>query len=112
MNPSIDFTVEETPQAERINNKGEYVFGIYTSNLCDEKLERTLVTMAKLWDIEDLDSDVNLTIEVRLRSLYESLIDLRADPEGVADGDSKHLFDALMTDCQWIIDQISKLKFQ
>ena len=110
MNPSIDFTVEETPQDEHVNSKGEYVFGIYTSNHCDEKLERTLVTMAKLWDIEDLDSDVNLTIHVRLRAVYESLIDMRVGLDGVVDWDAKPLVNAMKNDCEWIIAQINKLK--
>lgn len=109
MNPSINFTVEETTQGEYVNDQGEFFFSIYTSNYCDQELERTLITMAKLWDMEDLDSEVTLNINIRMRTIYESLVDIHATHRKL-DAESKPLFDALRNDCQWIIDQIDTLK--
>ena len=106
---SIQFTVDETPTTESINEKGEYVFGIYTSNSCDGEIEQCIETMAELWKMESIRSEVTLTINVRLRSLYETLYEMY-NAQGKIDAEDKYLFDALSNDCQWIVDQISKLK--
>ena len=106
---AIEFTVDETPTTESINEQGEYVFGIYASNVCDEELEQTIETMAELWKMDSIRSEVTLTINVRLRSLYESLYNMY-NAGGKIDSDSKPLFDALSKDCQWIVDQITKLE--
>ena len=111
MSHKINFTVEETTQGEHVNDQGEFVFAIYTSNYCDQELERTLITMAKLWNVEGLGSEVTLHINVRMRAIYESLLDIHATHHKM-DAESKPLFDALKNDCQWIIDQINKLKMQ
>lgn len=105
----IEFTVDETPTTESINEQGEYVFGIYASNVCDEELEQTIETMAELWKMDSIRSEVTLTINIRLRSLYENLYDIH-NAGGKIDNDSKPLFDALSKDCQWIVDQIAKLE--
>ena len=106
---AIEFTVDETPTTESVNEKGEYVFGIYTSNSCDEELEQTIETMTELWRSDTVRSEVTLTINVRLRSVYETLYDMY-NHGGKIDAEDKHLFDAMSNDCQWIVDQISKLK--
>ena len=106
---AIEFLVDETPTTESINEKGEYVFGIYASNSCDEELEQTIETMAELWRTEAIRTEVTLTINVRLRSVYENLYHMY-NAGGKIDAEEKHLFDALSNDCQWIVDQIAKLK--
>lgn len=106
---SIEFIVDETPTTESINEKGEYVFGIYACNSCDAELEQTIETMAELWKMDSIRAEVTLTINVRLRSLYENLYDMY-NAQGKIDADCKPLFDALSKDCQWIVDQIAKLK--
>jgi len=105
----IEFTVDEMPTTENVNEQGEYVFGIYVSNVCDEELEQTIETMAELWKMDSIRSEVTLTINVRLRSLYESLYHMY-NADGKIDAESKPLFDALNKDCLWIASQISKLK--
>jgi len=106
---AIEFTVDETPTTESVNEKGEYVFGIYTSNACDEELEHTIETMVDLWKMESMRSEVTLTINVRLRGVYETLYEMY-NAQGKIDAEDKHLFDAMSNDCQWIVDQIAKLK--
>jgi hypothetical protein len=105
----IEFVIEETPTTEQVNDKGEYVFGIYTSNACDEELEQTLETMVDLWKMESMTAEVTLTINVRLRSLFENLYEMY-NADGKIDAEDKHLFDALRKDCQWIVDHINDLK--
>jgi hypothetical protein len=105
----IEFKVDEIPTTESVNEKGEYVFGIYTSNSCDEELEQTIETMTELWRSDIVRSEVSLTINVRLRSVYETLYDMH-NAQGKIDAESKLFFDAMRTDCQWILDQISKLE--
>tara|TARA_R110000868_G_scaffold8513_3_gene44067 strand:- start:16703 stop:17035 length:333 start_codon:yes stop_codon:yes gene_type:complete len=109
MNRSIDFVVEEAPTEEHINEADEYVFSIYTSSYCDGELESTLDTMAKLWSVENLNREVTLHINVRLRSVYDSLYASRVS-DGAIDEGSEHMFDALKKECQWIIDGINTLK--
>jgi hypothetical protein len=109
MNKSIDFVVDETPTEEHINDENEYVFSIYTSNYCDGEIENTLDTMAKLWSVENLDREVTLRINVRLRSVYESLHEMHVS-DGAIDEESEHLFIALKRECEWIVDQINGLK--
>jgi hypothetical protein len=105
----IEFVVEEIPTTESVNDQGEYVFGIYTSDGCDEELEETIATIAELWKTESITSEITLTINVRLRSVYENLYDMY-NAQGKIDADDKPLFDALRNDCQWIVDQINNLK--
>ena len=105
----IEFLVEETPTTEEVNDKGEYVFGIYASDACDEELEETISTIAELWKTESITSEITLTINVRLRGVYENLYDMY-NAQGKIDPEDKHLFDALRNDCQWIVDQINSLK--
>ena len=105
----IEFVVDEEPTTEAVNDQGEYVFGIYASDACDEELEETIATIAELWKTEAITSEVTLAINVRLRSVYENLYH-NYNAKGEIDAEDKHLFDALRNDCQWIVDQINNLK--
>jgi hypothetical protein len=105
----FEFEVEETPIEEFVNDQGEYVFGIYATNSCDQDLEQAIATVAALWRLDVITSEVTLTINVRLRSLYETLYDMH-NAGGKIHKDSKPLFDALKKDCQWIVDQINSLE--
>ena len=106
----IQFEVNETPISEHINNKGEYVFGIYTSNQLNNELEKSIEQMVSLWKNEDLDCEINMTINVAVRDIYRNLLDMYTlDLEKIGAEDA-HLFDALKNDCQWIVDQINALE--
>jgi hypothetical protein len=106
---NIEFEVEVDPTTEHVNDEGEYVFGIYATNVCNDDIEKAIQSVAELWEAQYLEADVNLTINVRVRSLYEYLHNMRT-ANGRFDAESKPLFEALKNDCQWIVDQINKLE--
>jgi len=107
----VEFVVEDSPVEESVNECGEYVFGLYTSSHCDDELEATIRTMVELWSLETLDAEVSLTINVRLRSVFEQLFEYHAEDGGI-EPEYKPLFDAMKKDAQWIVDQINKLENQ
>ena len=106
---NIRFEIEEIPTSIKINEQGEYVFGIFTSNSCDDEFENSIRLMAELWEAKYLEQEVSMMINVRLRCLFEVLYDLYNSMEKI-NAEDMHLFDALKTDCQWIVDQINKLE--
>ena len=106
----IQFEVDVTPISEHINDKGEYVFGIYTSNCCNDELEKSIEQMVALWKNEDLDCDINMTINVAVRDIYRHLFDMYSVGPKKIGAEDAHLFDALKNDCQWIVDQINALE--
>ena len=106
----IQFEVNETPISEHINNKGEYVFGIYTSNYLNNELEKSIEQMVGLWKNEDLDCEINMTINVAVRDIYRNLLDMYTLDLKKIGAEDAHLFDALKNDCQWIVDQINALE--
>ena len=105
----IDFEVAVEPTSEHINDDGEYVFGIYATNSCSDEIEQAIKKTAELWEAQYLDVEVNLTINVRVRSLYEYIHGLYT-AGGKIDADSTPLFEALKNDCQWIVNQINALE--
>ena len=106
----IQFEVDVTPISECINDKGEYVFGIYTSNYLDNELENSIEQMVALWKNEDLDCEINMTINVAVRDIYRNLLEWHSVGPKKIDAEDAHLFDALKNDCQWIVDQINALE--
>ena len=107
---NINFEVDESPNGETVNQNGEYVFSIHTSNELDGSLEQTIQAMVELWEMKYLEAYVSLNINVRARSIYEGLIEMHGYTDGSIRTSSLHLFDALKKDCQWIIDQINALE--
>jgi hypothetical protein len=104
----IEFSVNDAPHDITVSPDGEAVFWFYTSNMCDGELEDAIETLGHIWH---LNTEVNLTIHARTRSLFEQLIDLyghtggtRVDPEAVPK------LKALKRDCEWIIEQINNLE--
>jgi hypothetical protein len=105
----ISFEVDESPTTESVNEDGEYVFGIYTSNQCDDETQDKILQMVELWNLQRFDADISLTINVRLREVYETLYNMY-NAQGKIDAEDKYLFDALRNDCQWIVEQINGLQ--
>ena len=106
----INFEVEQSANGETVNQNGEYVFNIHTSNELDGSFERTIQAMVELWQMQHLEAYVSLNINVRVRSIYESLIDMHVYPDGSIHTYALPLFNALKNDCQWIIDHINALE--
>ena len=106
MMPQIDFQVDILPNHENVNEEGELVFSIHVTNACpDDDLEKSITNMVKLWEIEDFEPEVTMNINVRVRSIYENMLDY-VGPDGVIDPKGREKFTALKKDCQWIINQI------
>ena len=106
----INFEADESPIGETVNKNGEYVFSIHASNEMDTSFERTIQAMVELWEMKYLEASVSLNINVRVRSIYESLIDMHVYPDGSIHTYALPLFNALKNDCQWIIDHINALE--
>jgi hypothetical protein len=110
MSKAIEFEIDEIPTEEKVNDKGEYVFGIYTSTGCDDSFTEAMDAITKLWDV-NLPMEVCLRINVRLRSVYENAYDMYK-AGGKIDKEDWHLFEAMRNDAQWIVDQINSLKMR
>jgi len=104
----IEFELNEDPTDERINDDGEYIFSVYTSDACQDEFQAAISAIAEMWKHENL-GEITFRINIRLRSLYETIYDYR-NTGGKIDAEEKPLFDALKKDCQWIIDQINSLE--
>lgn len=104
----INLEVEEGVQTGTIDKNGDFNFKVYTSNQCDGDLEEAMETMCHLWH---LDTDVSLTINIRLKEVYEDLFE-SYNCNGEVMQDDAPLFEALLKDCQWIINQINSLKMK
>ena len=102
----IQFEVDEMPQADTVDAEGNFKFYIYISNQCEDEIEETLETLAKLWD---LPTDVSLKINIYLKDVYLDLYHMH-NAQGKIDAEDMHLFQALKDNCQWIIDEINKLE--
>ena len=102
----IQFEVDEMPQADTVDADGNFKFYIYISNQCEDEIEETLETLAKLWD---LPADVSLKINIRLKDVYLDLYHMH-NAQGKIDAEDMHLFQGLKDNCQWIIDEINKLE--
>jgi hypothetical protein len=102
----IEFEVDEVPQSGEIDANGNFKFYVYTSNQCDDDLEETLETLAKL---RDLPTDVSLKINILLKDVYLNLYDMN-NAQGKIHKEDMPLFESLRNDCQWIINEINKLE--
>jgi hypothetical protein len=102
----IQFEVDEIPQTGIVDEKGNFKFHIYCSNMCDNDYAEAIKTMPKIWD---LDTDVSLKVNIKLKDIYEDLFDMH-NVQGEIGKEDTPLFEALRKDCQWIIDQINALE--
>jgi hypothetical protein len=59
-----------------------------------------------LWDLE---TDVSLKVQIKLKDIYENLYDMY-NAQGKIQEEDTPLFEALRKDCQWIVDQINSLE--
>ena len=102
----IQFEVNEIPQTGSIDEEGNFKFYIYTSNMCCDDFTEAIETLQKLWD---LDTDVSIKVNIKLKDIYEDLFDMYSAQDKIGKEEAP-LFDALRKDCQWIIDQIDSLE--
>jgi hypothetical protein len=102
----IEFEIDERPQAGTIDQEGNFKFCVYGSNKCDDDFYEVIETLQKLWDLE---TDVSLKINIKLKDIYEDLFDMY-NAQGKIEKEDTPLFESLRKDCQWIIDQINSLE--
>jgi hypothetical protein len=102
----IQFEIDEIPQSGTIDADGNFKFYIYASNYIDEDFSEVIETVKVLWDLE---TEVSLKVQIKLKDVYENLYDFYS-AQGKVQKDDTPLFESLRKDCQWIIDQINALE--
>lgn len=102
----IQFEIDEVPQAGEIDKEGNFKFYIYASNMGADDFTEAIETLQKLWDLE---TDVSLKVNIKLKDIYEDLFDMY-NAQGKIQKEDTFRFEALRKDCQWIIDQINSLE--
>jgi len=105
----IELNVDEYPCGGEIAEDGQYVAVIYTSNACEGDLETAIPILAKLWDSEP---EVCLNIKIKIRDVFNELIENYSIGDGMIDKEDMPLFHALYKDCKWIVEQIGALKVE
>ena len=103
---AIEFEIDEMPHTGIVDENGNFKFYIYCSNMGDDDYSEAIETMQKLWD---LDTDVSLKVNVKLKDIYEDLFHMY-NAQGEIGEEDTPLFEALRKDCQWIIDRINSLE--
>lgn len=109
---TVEYEIDETPVGEKIDENGEFVFYLYTSNLCDDDFSDAIVEISSLWETAPENLDIPLKINVRLKSILEDMLEMYSFPDGSVDEKDLPLFQALRKDCQLIINEIDALKFE
>jgi hypothetical protein len=102
----IQFEIDEIPQSGTIDADGNFKFYIYASNYIDEDFSEVIETVKVLWDLE---TEVSLKVQIKLKDVYENLYDMY-NAQGKVQKDDTPLFESLRKDCQWIVDQINALE--
>jgi hypothetical protein len=102
----IQFEIDEIPQSGTIDADGNFKFYIYASNYIEEDFSEVIETVKVLWDLE---TEVSLKVQIKLKDVYENLYDMH-NAQGKVQKEDTPLFESLRKDCQWIIDQINDLE--
>jgi len=102
----IQFEIDEIPQSGTIDEDGNFKFYIYASNYIEEDFSEVIQTVKVLWDLE---TEVSLKVQIKLKDVYENLYDMY-NAQGKVQKDDTPLFESLRKDCQWIVDQINALE--
>jgi hypothetical protein len=102
----IQFEIDEIPQTGTIDQDGNFKFYVYGSNMGDDDFSEAIETLQKLWDLE---TDVSLKVNIKLKDVYENLFDMY-NAQGKIEKEDTPLFESLRKDCQWIINQINALE--
>jgi hypothetical protein len=102
----IQFEIDEIPQSGTIDADGNFKFYIYASNYIEEDFSEVIATAKVLWDLE---TEVSLKVQIKLKDVYENLYDMH-NAQGKVQKEDTPLFESLRKDCQWIIDQINALE--
>jgi hypothetical protein len=102
----IQIEIDECPQSGTIDSQGDFSFYIYASNQCDDEFEEAMETLRLIWELE---TDVSLKVNIKLKDVYADLFDMH-NAQGKIDKEVTPLFESLRKDCQWIIDRINALE--
>jgi hypothetical protein len=102
----IQIEIHELPQSGTIDFQGDFNFYVYASNQCDDEFEEAIATLRLIWELE---TDVSLKVNIKLKDVYTDLFDMH-NARGKIDKEDAPLFESLRKDCQWIIDQINALE--
>lgn len=106
---AIEFEIDEEVHNGEVTPDGQFQFYMYTSNMCDGEMEEVMPVLAKVWDFE---SEVSLKVNMKARDLFIGMFDMYGFRGECITEEDKPMFDALRNDCQWMIEQIDKLKVE
>ena len=104
---SIAIEINEGTQTDGVDENGDFSFYVYASNQCEQDFEEAIETLKLIWDAP---TDVSLTINIRLKGVYEDAFEMHSVGGKVIEARSAPLFAAMRKDCQWIIDHIDALE--
>jgi len=103
----IAIEINEGTQTNGVDKNGDFSFYVYATNQCEQEFEEAIETLKLIWDAP---TDVSLTINIRLKGVYEDAFEMHSMGGNVIEARSTPLFAAMRKDCQWIIDQIDALE--
>ena len=105
----IKLEINQEPLSGSIDADGDFSFYIYMSNEFDDAFENAIDVLSQVWSIHQ--TEVSLTINVKLRSVMDAMIVMYAGQEaGEIDAVDAPVFASLRKECQSIIDRIDALK--
>ena len=103
----IALEVNPTTQTEGADKNGDFSFYVYTTNMCDDEIEKAIDTLKLIWEAP---IEVSLSINLTLKGVYRDVREMHATSDGSVHPDSVHYFTSIRKDCQWIIDQIDAME--
>jgi len=103
----IAIEINEGTQTNGVDKNGDFSFYVYATNQCEQEFEEAIETLKLIWDAP---TDVSLTINIRLKGVYEDAFEMHSMGGNVIEARSTPLFASMRKDCQWVIDQIDALK--
>jgi len=104
---AIELSIQESPQGIDVDSKGRSTFSLYTSNGLNGEFEEAMATLVQIWGLE---TEVILTINVNTREIFQKEFDFCSTRNGEVGAEDMLKFMALKQDCEWIIEQVNKLK--
>ena len=104
---AIELSIQESPCGIDVDSEGQSTFDLYTSNACDGEFEEAMATLVQIWGLE---TEVSLTIKMSTRAIFQEMLDYCGTCDGEVDAEDMLKFMALKRDCEWIIEQVNKIK--
>jgi hypothetical protein len=103
----IALEVSPTTLTNGVDKNGDFSFYVYTTNLCDDEIEKAIDTLKLIWEAP---IEVSLSINLTLKGVYRDVHEMYRSRDGTVHPEDAHHFAAVRKDCQWIIDQIDAME--